>query len=79
MSIFFFFIIFVLVLGLVIVFSILGFIRNIFSAIFGIGRRRTAYQTESNHSSYENAYQKQKNKVFEKSEGEYVDFEEVKD
>jgi hypothetical protein len=79
MSFIFFFIIFILALGLVIVFSIFGIIRNVLGAIFGFGRRRAAYQTGSGQSSYENTYHKQKTKVFEKNEGEYIDFEELKD
>jgi len=73
---------FILVLGLVIIFSILGFVRNVFSAIFGFGRRKAAYETHSSsYNQYQdyNASNSDHKKVFEKNEGEYVDFEEVKD
>jgi hypothetical protein len=73
-----FIIILVLLFGAIILFSVLGFIRSVFSAIFGLGRRRNSYQTSPDQPSYE-ADPKSKTKVFAPSEGEYVDFEEVKD
>ena len=73
-----FIIILVLLFGAIILFSVLGFIRSVFSAIFGLGRRRNSYQTSPDQPSYQ-ADPKSKTKVFAQSEGEYVDFEEVKD
>lgn len=73
-----FIIILVLLFGAVILFSVLGFIRSVFSAIFGLGRRRNSYQTSPDQPSYQ-ADPKSKTKVFAPTEGEYVDFEEVKD
>jgi len=73
-----FIIILVLLFSAIILFSVLGFIRSVFSAIFGLGRRRNSYQTSPDQPSYQ-ADPKSKTKVFAPSEGEYVDFEEVKD
>ena len=73
-----FIIILVLLFGAIILFSVLGFIRSVFSAIFGLGRRRNSSQTSPDQPSYE-ADPKSKTKDFAPSEGEYVDFEEVKD
>jgi len=50
----------------------LGFIRS----IFGFGRRKNNTQTEEPRQSPFN--QKQRNKVFDKNEGEYADYEEIK-
>lgn len=77
MSFFLFIIFLVLIFGIVIIFSVLGFVRSIFSTLFGFGRRKSNYQTEPNHSGYSQT--KQKSKIFEKNEGEYVDYEEVKE
>ena len=77
MSFFLFIIFLVLIFGIVIIFSVLGFIRSIFSTIFGFGRRKNTYQTEPNQPFEEQ--HKQKSKIFEKNEGEYVDYEEVKE
>ncbi len=78
MNFLFFIVILVLLFGAIILFSVLGFIRSVFSAIFGVGRRKSTYQTSPDQPSYE-ADSKTKTKVFEPTEGEYVDFEEVKD
>ncbi len=78
MNFLFFIVILVLLFGAIILFSVLGFIRSVFSAIFGLGRRRNSYQTSPDQPSYQ-ADPKSKTKVFAPTEGEYVDFEEVKD
>jgi hypothetical protein len=59
--------------------SVLGFVRSILSAIFGFGKRKDTYQTDPNQQHTTNHNQGSKHKIFEKSEGEYVDYEEVKD
>ena len=62
----------VLFFVLLIFLFVLGFIRSIFS----FGRRKNFNHTEQNNNSYQQ--QKQRNKVFDKSEGEYADYEEIK-
>ena len=62
---------FILLIGLFIVFSIFGFIRS----IFGFGKRSNPQNQHSD--SFEKAASK--SKIFGKQEGEYVDFEEVKE
>lgn len=62
----------VLFFGLLIILFVLGFIRSIFS----FGRRKTSEHTENNNNSYQQ--QKQRSKVFDKNEGEYADYEEIK-
>jgi len=72
LSFLFFIVIFVLVIGLVIISTVLGFIRSIFS----FGKR--ANQTQNTqHQDFEQPTTK--SKIFEKNEGEYIDYEEIKD
>lgn len=71
---FFFIIILVLVLGLSIIGGVLRF-------IFGFGRKSAQragsyYENEANKESEE---QPAKKKIFDKEDGEYVDFEEIKE
>jgi hypothetical protein len=73
MNIIFFLLVFVVLIVLVVLFSILGFIRNLFSAIFGFGKNRQTEKNERNQN-----VQNDHKKVFEKTEGEYVDYEEIK-
>lgn len=66
-----FIIVFVLVIGLIIISTVLGFIRSIFS----FGKR--ANQTQNTQSQgFEQPTSK--SKIFDKNEGEYVDYEEIK-
>ncbi len=78
MSFIFFIIVLILVFGAVILFSVIGFIRSVFVTLFSFGRNKNKYATNPGHSSY-NDHSKPKTKVFEQTEGEYIDFEEVKD
>ncbi|MDP4239078.1 MAG: DUF4834 family protein [Bacteroidota bacterium] len=72
MSFIFAILFFILFLGLFIILSVLGFLRSLFS--FG----RHKQPTQDSHS--QNAEQpKGKSKIFDKSEGEYVDYEDVKE
>lgn len=81
----FFIIIFILIIGVSVVVSVLR-------AIFGLGKRRgTSYQRPNANSSQSSSQrqqqskqtvndpQKEHKKVFDKNEGEYVEFEEVKE
>jgi len=66
-----FILIFILFIGLMIISSIFGFIRS----IFGFGRRNTQTQNSQSQDFQQPA---SKSKIFDQSEGEYVDYEELK-
>ena len=72
MSFIFAILLFFLFLGLFIIMSVLGFIRSIFK--FG-KNNRSPQDKQSQNFEQANA----KSKIFDKKEGEYVDFEEIKD
>jgi len=72
MSFIFAILIFILFVGLFIIMSVLGFIRSLFS--FGKKNR-----TPGNTNSQVMDQPSDKSKIFDKSEGEYVDFEEIKE
>jgi len=61
---------FILFIGLFIVLSVLGFIRSLFS--FGKHNRPT-----DNTQSQDFKQPTSKSKIFDKNEGEYVDYEDV--
>ena len=67
----FFIVIFILVIGLIIISTVLGFIRSVFS----FGRRNN--QTQSSEPE-DLGQTSSKSKIFDKNEGEYVDYEEIK-
>ena len=72
MSFIFAILLFVLFLGLFLILSVLGFIRSLFS----LGKRnRPTQNTQSQDFEQPN----DKTKIFDKNEGEYVDFEEIKE
>ena len=71
LSFLFFILFFVLVLGLFIITSVFGFIRSIFS--FG----KAKHPAESQNQNF--GQPTSKSKIFEEKEGEYVDFEEIKE
>jgi hypothetical protein len=72
MSFIFGILLFILFLGLFIIMSVLGFIRSIFT----FGKRNNSTQDkQSQNFEQPNG----KSKIFDKKEGEYVDFEEIKD
>jgi hypothetical protein len=52
--------------------SVFGFIRS----LFGFGRKTK--QQQDNHQSFDQQANN-KEKIFKKTEGEYVDYEEVKE
>jgi mannose/fructose/N-acetylgalactosamine-specific phosphotransferase system component IIC len=66
-----FILMFFLVIGLIIISTVFGFIRSIFS--FG---KRTKQTQDSQSESY--GQTTSKSKVFDNNEGEYVDYEEIK-
>lgn len=67
-----FILVFILLIGLFIILAVLGFIRSIFS----FGRKKTNSENQQN-SNYQQPTTK--SKIFDKKEGEYVDFEEIND
>ncbi len=64
--------VFILFIGLFIILAIFGFIRSLFT----FGRRNNAQNYQQQNSGYDNP-PAAKPKIFDKKEGEYVDFEEV--
>ena len=72
MSIIFAILLVILFFGLFIIMSVFGFIRSIFT--FGKNNRTTP---DNQPQDYEQP--NAKSKIFDKKEGEYVDFEEIKD
>jgi len=73
MGFFLFLFLFILVLGL----ALVGSILNFFLRLFSFGRRGRASATHQEDTS--STTSRGGKKVFGKEEGEYVDFEEVKD
>lgn len=67
-----FILVFILLIGLFIILAVLGFIRSIFS--FGRKKNNSEDQQSSNFQQPTT-----KSKIFDKKEGEYVDFEEIND
>jgi len=66
-----FILMFFLVIGLIIISTVFGFIRSIFS--FGKRTNQTQdFQSESHGQTTS------KSKIFDTNEGEYVDYEEIK-
>jgi len=74
MSFIFSFLIIILVIGLFIIISVLGFIRSFLGSIFGFGKHKNSTQ---NSQSQDFQQPTSKSKIFDKKEGEYVDFEEM--
>jgi hypothetical protein len=79
MSFLFFLLFLVIGIAVVILLVVFGFLRT----IFGFGKRRNSFPGEENHEerTSRNPFKspEQKPKVFDKQEGEYVDYEDVKD
>ena len=65
---------FFIILGLIVL-LVLSFGFSLLRAIFGI---RNKHQQTQGDNSQPMSESKNKDKIFDKSEGEYVDFEEVK-
>ena len=74
------FIVFILLIILIIVLLALSFISSILRWIFDLGRKVSDAFLGSN-SQKKTTYQEppRHKKIFDKSEGEYVDFEEIKE
>jgi uncharacterized protein HemY len=71
------FIVFILLIILIIILFALSFVSSVLRWIFGLGRR--AGNAFSGSNSQKTTYQKstRRRKIFDKSDGEYVDFEEI--
>lgn len=84
MKLLFFFIFFFIAFLLAIVLGVVGFIRSIFSPLRETQRQASHRGDTSYSSSQQRAQQQQTtasthSKVFTDEEGEYVDFEEIKE
>jgi len=73
MGFFLFLFLFILVLG----FALVGSILNFFIRLFSFGRRRNTSEAHREEEASSSA--RSGKKVFGNEEGEYVDFEEVKE
>lgn len=75
MNFLFFLIIFALGFVVVVILMVVNFVRN----LLGLGRTKNPFNPNNQQSG--NKYQQPKNskKVFDKNEGEYVEYEEVKE
>lgn len=69
MSFIFAIFVFILFIGLFIVLAVLGFLRSLFS----FGKRKNPLQ-DQHSEQFEKSSSK---KIFDKKEGEYVDYEEI--
>ena len=63
--------VFIIFIGLIIISSILRFLRS----IFGFERKNNQNQSAQSDNFHQST---SKSKIFDKSEGEYVDYEELK-
>ena len=63
--------IFILFIGLFLIIAVLGFVRSIFS----FGKKKNSMQDNQRKDVEQPA---PKSKIFDKKDGEYVDFEEIK-
>lgn len=76
----FFFLLIILIIGIALAFKV-------FRSILGLGRKmtrntqtsETKTQSEDFYNNTKTSDQTQKKKIFDKDEGEYVDFEEIKE
>jgi len=71
LSFIFFVIVFILFVGLFIIMAVFGFVRK----ILGLGKKPTKTNNDEN-ANY--GHPAPRPKIFDKKEGEYVDFEEIK-
>jgi hypothetical protein len=77
MSFLFFILFLIIFIGIAILLSILGVVRN----ILGFGRKRNPFPGDNNPNDNRSDFDSRKTqqKVFGENEGEYVDYEEIKD
>ena len=71
------FFIFILLIILIIILFALSFISSVLRWIFGLGRRTgNTFSSSQEKTTYQRPHRRRK--IFEESDGEYVDFEEIK-
>lgn len=70
------FLVSILFLVLFFVFLIFLFVLGFLRSIFSFGKRKNSHRPENKDTIYQE--QKQHNKVFDKNEGEYAEYEEIK-
>lgn len=70
------FLFFILIVALIVVLIVVSTVWRFILSIFGIKRQTNPFQ---NTNSAEQEQPTPKSKIFDKAEGEYVDFEEIKD
>ena len=70
----FLFTIFIIII--VVVLIVISVAVNLLRSILGFGRKRSRFS--QHHGDQQHQPTAHKKKIFEKSEGEYVDFEEIK-
>ena len=79
---------FFLIFLLVTVLLVLSFVSKILQVLFGLGRRRTSSSSRQSHGNTKSSdgkaepsypRPKKNKKIFDKSDGEYVDFEEIEE
>lgn len=68
---------FALILVLFVLSSVIGIIRSVFSFL-GFGRKTGRAQQQPYSQAFDESQHQRKNKMFDKDEGEYVDYEDVK-
>jgi len=68
----------ILLFILLFIFLIIFFVLSLIISIFRPRNFRRTQKTQQQNSPFSSAQQQNSRKIFEKSEGEYVDFEEVK-
>ena len=70
----------VIFLIIIIIFIVgVSIIRQILRALFGLGRKRFDREERQNTSTPDNTAFHHKKKIYSKDEGEYIDFEEIKE
>lgn len=77
MGILFFILFLFIFIGIAILLSVLGVVRN----IIGFGRKKKPFPGENNPNNSKSDFNnpKSQRRIFAENEGEYVDFEEIKD
>ncbi len=75
-----YFLLWIFLIGIVFVFVFLAIVLNFFRSIFGGGKRRNYTNNNADDGHFTSTTKSNKKaKIIDKSEGEYVDFEEIKD
>ena len=73
------FLLFIVVLVLVIGLMVISFVLNFIRSIFGFGKRGASSNQQSESAENYSGFKAPRPKIFDKKEGEYVEYEEVND